>query len=267
MSDAAAVRFPFGLNWASFADRITEGHIAHAELGLKKLFPNDEIRGATFLDIGCGAGLSMVAAMRLGARRVHGIDIDHNSAAAARYTIGRFGTSTPWSLEVKDVFDCNGGYDVTYSWGVLHHTGGIWRALAHACALVPPSGLLAVALYRKTPLCSFWAAEKRIYSTAGEGTQRIIRTAYKIAYLVGIAASGRNPIAYVRDYSASRGMRFHHDIHDWLGGYPYESAEPREVEEALTKAGLSIERSFQKPAAARGLFGSHCDEYVARRSS
>jgi 2-polyprenyl-6-hydroxyphenyl methylase/3-demethylubiquinone-9 3-methyltransferase len=60
-------------------------------------------------------------------------------------------------------------------------------------------------------------------------------------------------------------MSFHHDIHDWLGGYPYESAVPEEIVGFLAQRGFTIERSFGRPAAAKGLFGTHCDEYVARK--
>jgi hypothetical protein len=62
-------------------------------------------------------------------------------------------------------------------------------------------------------------------------------------------------------------MSFHHDIHDWLGGYPYESASPEEIVGFMNKHGFSVQRTFQRPAAVKGLFGSHCDEYVARRGA
>ena len=62
-------------------------------------------------------------------------------------------------------------------------------------------------------------------------------------------------------------MSFHHDIHDWLGGYPYETASPDELAAFMAQHGLSIERSFQRPAAVMGFFGSHCDKLLARRKS
>ena len=51
----------------------------------------------------------------------------------------------------------------------------------------------------------------------------------RLAFLV----KGRNFIAYVRDYRSNRGMSYWHDVHDWMGGYPYESIGPAEVESAL----------------------------------
>ena len=62
----------------------------------------------------------------------------------------------------------------------------------------------------------------------------------------------------------SRGMDFHHDVHDWLGGYPYESILPAEVDDFMNRAGLVRQASFlSKPTRGRthGLLGSGCDEY------
>ena len=60
-------------------------------------------------------------------------------------------------------------------------------------------------------------------------------------------------------------MDWRHDVHDWLGGYPYESVEPREVAGRLQDLGFDVIRTNEQPAALGGLFGSHCDEFVAAR--
>jgi len=59
--------------------------------------------------------------------------------------------------------------------------------------------------------------------------------------------------------------RWSHDVHDWLGGYPYESASPEEVTAHLDGLGLSLVRSFAEPSGGSGLLGSGCDEFVAVR--
>jgi SAM-dependent methyltransferase len=267
MSAAPTVdRFAFGKNWQSFAAIADEESISEAQRGLVKLFPNGELRGARILDVGCGSGLSMAAALRLGASHVHGVDIDPNSISAAHELLSRFDVGKGWSVETASLFDLpSQSYDVVHSWGVLHHTGAMWRALDRVTTFVRPDGLLAVAIYRKSPACGFWQKEKRFYSSAPPPIRLLIRSLYKTAYLSAIAASGRNPFGYVFNYhNRTRGMSFHHDIHDWLGGYPYESASPEEMVGFITNHGFSLERSFQRPAAVKGLFGSHCDEYVAR---
>jgi hypothetical protein len=58
-------------------------------------------------------------------------------------------------------------------------------------------------------------------------------------------------------------MDFYHDVHDWLGGYPYESALAPEVDDKLTGLGFKAERVFARPISI-GIFCSGCDEYVYR---
>ena len=261
--------FAFGENWQSFVATVDEAKILAAEEGLLRLLPRADIAGRRFLDIGCGSGLSALAALRLGARQVDALDVDAQSVAAADALLGTFAAGGAWTVRQKSVFDLSpardGVYDIVHSWGVLHHTGDLWRALGCAAAMVAPNGRLVVALYRKTPLCPFWRCEKRLYAGAGPGAQRAARALYKTAFAAGLLATGRNPARYVRQYRSARGMDWHHDVHDWLGGYPYESTEPASVASFLARCGFALERSFVHRAAAAGLFGSHCDEYVAVR--
>ena len=138
-------------------------------------------------------------------------------------------------------------------------------ATERSCAFVRPGGLLAIALYRKTPLCPFWTRTKKLYTRASPFWQRMTRAAYKSMFLAALVAHGKNPIRHVRSYHSARGMSWHHDVHDWLGGYPHESAEPEAVKSRLSDMGFEIVRSCEKRARVWGLFGSHCDEFVAER--
>lgn len=268
---AAENHFAFGENWRSFVDLVDEDMIAQAVRSLERLLPRTELAGRTFLDIGCGSGLSMLAASRLGAASLQGIDIDPQSVAAAQALMSRFSPNGPWQTRVTSVFDLDpardGTFDVVHSWGVLHHSGDMWTAVRRAAALVAPGGGLVLALYRRTPLCGFWTHEKRVYSRAGRSTQAAMRALFKATYAAGLIASGRNPVSYIQGYKSARGMDWSHDVHDWLGGYPYESVLPDEVRSELESLGFTLVRVFEKPAAVKGLLGSHCDEFVAVRSA
>jgi 2-polyprenyl-6-hydroxyphenyl methylase/3-demethylubiquinone-9 3-methyltransferase len=68
----------------------------------------------------------------------------------------------------------------------------------------------------------------------------------------------------VANYHSQRGMEFGHDVHDWMGGYPYESISAPEVAAFMQHLGFAHVRSFTSPLTI-GLFGSGCDEYVYRR--
>lgn len=264
----ADTHFKFGENWKSFVKKISEDQIAESVKGLQKLFPDGELQGKHFLDIGCGSGLSMLAALRLGASRAVGIDIDEASVEAAKLLLSTRAPNDKWMVSKKSVFelesDHNTKYDVVHSWGVLHHTGDMWRAVEAAGAIVPEQGLFALALYKKTPLCKLWRIEKRVYGGLPGAGQWAVQAIYKTAFLLGKTAQGKNPARYIRDYKSTRGMDWGHDVHDWLGGYPYESASAEEVERALSSSGFTMLRRFLSPSGPR-VFGSACDEFVARR--
>src|SRR5688500_6236715 len=75
-SATRSARFPFGRNWASFLGVLTEARIQEAERSLRAMLGAERLAGAAFLDAGSGSGLFSLAAMRLGARRVHSFDFD-----------------------------------------------------------------------------------------------------------------------------------------------------------------------------------------------
>lgn len=262
----AESHFEFGENWMDFVGVVNESHKLNAVAELRRLFPDDELRGGTFLDIGCGSGLHSLASARLGVAAVYATDIDPNSIAAARRVLAEIDGKIPWTAETVSVFDLPAGqFDVVYSWGVLHHTGDMWRAVHAATAQVKLGGLFAIALYRKTRFCRMWRVEKALYTKAPEWLRAPWRWTYTFLFLLALAVGrGRNPFAYIREYQKSRGMSFYHDIHDWLGGHPYESAAPAEIRAFMKERGFSEVRSFTK-GPSLGLFGSGCDEFVFRR--
>jgi 2-polyprenyl-6-hydroxyphenyl methylase/3-demethylubiquinone-9 3-methyltransferase len=59
-----------------------------------------------------------------------------------------------------------------------------------------------------------------------------------------------------------RGMKNDTNVHDWLGGYPYESATPADILALGKDLELHLDRFFPVPGGRTGLLGSGCDEYV-----
>lgn len=143
MSDT---RFEFGQNWTDFATKIDDKKIAIAMASVRHLLNTDDLKGKSFLDIGCGSGLFSVAAAKLGAE-VHAFDYDEYSVRCTRCL--KMQTGTDFSLQRGAILDDDfvqnlGTYDYVYSWGVLHHTGDMHKALVNAVKCVKSGGLIAL---------------------------------------------------------------------------------------------------------------------------
>ncbi|MEO7041261.1 MAG: methyltransferase, partial [Gemmatimonadaceae bacterium] len=167
----AGSRFGFGANWSDFLSVVDEQRVDASVASLTALLPASRIEGHTFLDVGCGSGLSSLAAQRLGAARVCSFDFDDQSVASTRELKRRLAPdSADWTVMQGSILDDEcvtqlGAWDVVYSWGVLHHTGRMWYALANASKLVRPGGTLFIAIYNDQGAGSrFWARVKRIYN-------------------------------------------------------------------------------------------------------
>lgn len=267
--------FAFGQNWAEYAKKVTEEEIVEAERGLQRLLGQDRLDGLRFIDIGCGSGIHCLAALRLGASEVLAIDLDPDSVKTTEAMLLRNApANTHWRVHEMSVLeldpDLHGTYDVVYSWGVLHHTGAMFEALERAAKVTAQHGQFVFALYRRVWADFFWRWEKRWYSKASPAAQRRARSLYVALFRLAYAATGRNFSSYVERYASNRGMHYYHDVHDWLGGYPYESILPHEVEHLMTTLGFSRVRSFVQRGRifgrASGILGSGCDEYVYRKS-
>jgi 2-polyprenyl-3-methyl-5-hydroxy-6-metoxy-1,4-benzoquinol methylase len=262
-------RFAFGENWKSFLAELDEARIAEAEKSLQWLLGQQRLDGLRFLDIGSGSGLSSLAARRLGAV-IHSFDYDAQSVECTKALRDRFFPGDAnWVVERgstldPDYFGKLGRFDVVYSWGVLHHTGAMHEAIEFASRLVAPGGTFVFALYRKTRLCWFWTIEKRWYCKTSARTQAVARGIYVGLMRLAFSLLGRDFGAYVTDYRSKRGMNYVHDVHDWLGGYPYESIRPAEVAQDLGRLGFAHVRSKVQPYST-GLLGSGCDEFVYRK--
>jgi 2-polyprenyl-6-hydroxyphenyl methylase/3-demethylubiquinone-9 3-methyltransferase len=273
--------FAFGQNWAEYAELIGEAQVKEAIAGVRRLL-GDSLQGRRFLDIGSGSGIHSLAAVRLCAAEVVAVDVDARSVATTLSVLRKFAGGTPWRVERRSVFDLDpadlGEFDIVYSWGVLHHTGDMKTAVRRAAAMLAKDGMFAFALYRCTRLCGFWTWEKRWYTRASAFGQRVARFLYSAwlrLVLGGVAARrwalGRASSApmslreYVSNYTVFRGMDFRRDVHDWLGGFPYESTLPDEVDALMSGCGLRHVASHlcvSDRKRTHGLLGSGCDEYV-----
>ena len=139
-----ASRFAFGKNWQRFLRQLNEERIGNAEQSLRTMLKCNDLAGRSFLDVGCGSGLFSLAARRLGAT-VRSFDYDEHSVACCQELKRRyFPNDGAWTIERGSILDLEyvgslPTFDVVYSWGVLHHTGDMWRAMGRVDGLVAPA--------------------------------------------------------------------------------------------------------------------------------
>ncbi|WP_026380411.1 class I SAM-dependent methyltransferase [Afifella pfennigii] len=263
-TESSEMRYEFGKNWSRFAKKsFSQERVDIAAKHMMSLLKRDNLEGVRFLDIGCGSGIHSLAAFQAGAAEVRSFDYDPNSVETTQKMWEFAGRPDNWTIERGDVLDdayvaSLGTWDLVYSWGVLHHTGDVWKAVENARKRVAEGGTFYIALYAADvqPDPDFWLRIKQEYNQASETKRRRMEAWYVWTYMLN-RRPWRLPHLGWRmvHHRMTRGMSLFTDIRDWLGGWPMEFVYDQDVIDRMKETGLQLENIKT---------GEACSEYVFR---
>jgi SAM-dependent methyltransferase len=117
-----------------------------------RIFDYRRYRGMPVLEIGCGMGCMAMNWAQRGAR-VTAVDLNPVAAAQTRRRFELFGLTG----DIREVdgetlpFD-DASFQFAYSWGVLHHTPGIAKAIAELFRVLAPGGQIGLMLYNRNSI-------------------------------------------------------------------------------------------------------------------
>lgn len=268
--------FAFGGNTTSYAEMVTDVEIVGAKKALSLLLGGTRLHGQRLLDIGCGSGLHCLAALRFGAKEQRAVAYVPDRAATTQALLERYAPAgTVFRVPQVSVFSLDpsklANFDTVHPWGVFDHTGDMGRAICCAESMCAPERRFAFAIYRCIWMDWFWRIENRWYAKVTSLAQARAQGIHVGPFRLGLLVTGRSFRMYLANCHSNRGMYFQHDLHDWMGGWPYESVQPSEVDSLMGSLGFVAERAVTRKGKLLGrypgLFGSGCDEYVYMRAA
>ncbi|MCK5595137.1 50S ribosomal protein L11 methyltransferase, partial [bacterium] len=191
------------------------------------------LKGKSFIDIGCGSGIFSLAAIDMNAQKVISLDSDSKSVEAGNI-IKRRNNAKQWSILEgsilnKDFLNNLEIADIIYAWGVLHHTGDMWKAIDNSAKLVKKEGLFALAIYNRCWTSGFWLKFKKLYNNRGRIIKKIMVFSIFLPRVFARLMKLKHP------FQEKRGMSIYYDAVDWAGGFPYEYAKFDEIVSFLKK--------------------------------
>jgi SAM-dependent methyltransferase len=242
------MQFDFGENWLQFSNRVlTSEKIEQARKDFEKLFDNIELKEKSFVEIGFGQGLSLLIAKQKESV-VIGCDINQKCQEALERTQVNFPQLKSVKIPViigsileqntiNQLLKCskNQGFDIVHSWGVLHHTGNMEKAIYNTASLVKEGGIFVLAIYNRHWTSPIWRLIKWLYCKLPVLLQKgMVYLFYPLIWIAKYLVTKENPAKMIR------GMDFFYNVVDWVGGYPYEYASKDEMVTLMESLGFNF---------------------------
>lgn len=162
----------------------------------------EAMRGARFLDVGCGTGnRSMPVAKHFDVREYVGFDQSEASLAVAERVAREDGVDrfTPTRGDLFALPFPDASFDVAVAWGVLHHTGDPLRGFRELVRVCRPGGYVALFLYNRFAHWLHNRQKDRVSREAGPGIEERFQVAHRLYGRKPVADMTPEEIAYFYD--------------------------------------------------------------------
>lgn len=138
------------------ADRAGYEEQARRRYSLEPCIPElarfDAAAGRRVLEIGVGLGADHQRYAAAGAE-LYGVDLTERAVEHSQRRLRAFGLSSQLAVgDAEQLTFAADSFDIVYSWGVVHHSPDVARAIAEIHRVLRPGGELRVMIYHKWSL-------------------------------------------------------------------------------------------------------------------
>ena len=231
--------------------------ILTAAKDLEDFIPKSNLSGKTFLDAGCGGGIISAAATKFDPIKIVSFDYDPKMVEFSKKVKKQSAYLGDWSIISGNILDSSfveslPQFDYVYCWGVVHHTGDMWKGIANIITRVADNGYIYLGIYNDASAFGFW--DDRRFGTSLMW-KKIKSALYKSPRLIKHAISKSAKAIYwifskteflfgkykFKNFE-QRGMDSDVSIDDWLFGHPYEYASVDEIINYMREEGFILEK-------------------------
>jgi ubiquinone/menaquinone biosynthesis C-methylase UbiE len=166
---------------------------------LKKIIDNIDVKGKTVLELGCGIGVDLLSFAKNGAK-VTGLDLTPKHLELAKQLFITYGQNGEFiEGDAENLNIPSESIDIVYSFGVLHHTPNIIKAVAEIYRVLKPGGQAIVGLYHKNS----WHYWVNMVFLLGFFQRKLFKMSMKdiLSSNIEVSHSGARPL--VKVYSGS----------------------------------------------------------------
>ena len=228
-----------------------------AKQELLEFIPGSTLKNKRFLDAGSGIGLYSLVASELEPSQIVSFDYDLEMVSMTNQIKKLAKNKVPWDVFHGSITDYEflktlEHFDYIYCWGVVHHTGEMWKSIENIIKLVKNDGYIYFGIYNDASAFGFWddrrfgssqmwrSIKKFLHHSPPFIKSSVLLFSKFFYWLISNTEFIFGKYKF-KDFK-ERGMDSSLSIEDWLFGYPYEYASIDEVFLFMKSNGFVLEK-------------------------